>query len=128
MAIAPNRLTLREETSEGFNMNCRFLRGSTFLMAMFLPGASICSAQLPSAPSCDPSAIPCNFPEDTRNCKIRRCIGIDWNGCHGWWQEFNDPKCELEKAAKNKIIQGQKAACEVGKAAANTACQVVAGA
>lgn len=109
-------------------MRFQFLRARIIVIGVCLAASSPCIAQLPAAPSCDPTAIACNFPEDTTNCKIRRCIGIDWNGCHGWWWEGNDPKCELEKAAKNKVIQGQKAACEVGKAAANTACQVVAGA
>ncbi|HMH16199.1 MAG TPA: hypothetical protein VK578_24090 [Edaphobacter sp.] len=107
-------------------MNLLFLRERILLLGIFLSATSVCVSQLPSAPTCDPSSIACNFPENTQSCHIRRCIGVDWNGCHGFWQEFNDPKCELDKAAKNKLSQSQKAACEVGKAAANTACQVVA--
>jgi len=94
---------------------------------LFIGGILTAWSQSFAQSSCDPSAIPCNFPNDNRDCLIRRCLGVDWRGCHGKWVVVENPTCVAERAAQNLLYQGQKASCEVGKSAAVTACQVAVG-
>lgn len=67
---------------------------------------------------------PCPLNEDKRDCSANhdtRSCGhdVDWGllGRH----HVNDPKCEAEKAAQNKIYEAGKIACEVAKATQNSA-------
>src|SRR5579872_477213 len=63
----------------------------------------------------------CTLQWDTRNCGV----DVDW----GWFgkHHFNDPVCEIAKAAQNAIYAAQKLACEGLKAAEQAACEIQKG-
>ncbi len=67
------------------------------------------------------SSRDCSLHWDTRNCGV----DVDW----GWFgkHHFNNPICELAKAAQNALYVAQKWACEGLKAAEQVTCEVQKG-